>query len=340
MSKEVETMKKFLLAVAVLCIGTMAFAGPNAGGTLILHNAGLVSATNNSSTPCPQGAALTSCAAAVTRVDGTDFALLKVFAAFSSTASPRLMGVAWGVHYDANIAIESLKNCGDFEIADGTWPASDTGNSVTFNIVQTAPLTVVYVFSAYGDGNPGTMCVRDNPDPLTGGNFGDDVVPANLDPIAGYGCMGFATNGSVVCPYEPPQPGACCDPQTAACTFILEADCLAPLTWRAGVCEPVNPCPLPPSGACCDPVTGACTYVPQVQCVTPLIWHAGITCTPNNPCPQPGACCDMTLQTCAMVMQGDCVSPLVWKGGNCTPTLCLVVPVQHSSWGQIKNLYR
>jgi len=348
MSKEVETMKKFLLAVAVLCIGTAAFAFDNAGGTLVVSDMNLTAAASNGSLPiCGQGAVLTACPNAITRMDGTAAGdattkFFKVYAAFSSTSSPRLMGLAWGVHVD-NVAIPGWKNCGDFELADASWPGDATGNSVTYNTVHTEHLVPVYVFAAYGYGTPGLIATTANPDPLTGGVFGNDNVPADLDPIAGYSAMGFEQPGLLACPYEPPQPGACCNAMTGACLFILQSECTG--NWIAGTtCEPTNPCPPPPSGACCDPTNGACTYVIEIACQGPFIWHGGVACAPQNPCPQLGACCSFEpMPTCVMTMVGDCASPLIWHGEllTCDPNNCPVpVPVDHKSWGQIKNLYR
>jgi hypothetical protein len=334
MSKEVETMKKFLLAVAVLCIGTMAFAGPNAGGTLIITDGGIMTAaTNGAISVCGQGVNLTACTAAVVRSDATSGAasaeILKVYAAFSSTASPRLMGIAWGLHITGDASVEKGWNCADFELPDAGWPGDLIGNSCTWNLLQTAHLIPVYAFSGYNAGAGGTVELV--PNPSQGAVFGDDTVPAILDPIEGLGSFGLGMDGHLVCPFEPPQPGACCDPATGNCTFILQADCT--MNWRAGVCDP-NPCPPPPMGACCDPATGACVDVIASACQG--VWHLGIACS-TNPCPQLGACC-LTDNSCVMVLQTACTG--IWKGVTCTPELCLPVPVQHNSWGQIKNLYR
>jgi hypothetical protein len=308
MSKEVETMKKFLLAVAVLCVGTMAFAGPNAGGTLIAHDANLLmSATDGLVSICGQGLPLDVCENADIEIDGTsaaDVSIFKVYAAFAIGSAPRLMGIAWGVTYDPdNLFLTAWGKCGDFELNDDPWPSSGSGSSVTWNTVQQGYLTPVYWFGAYTYGNPTLFNL--GPNPSQGGVFGDDTVPAILDAITCFGAMGFDTAGHVCCPQIGPPIGACCDPATGACALTSEADCQPPRIWHPEwtTCEPTNPCPQPqPYGACCDPATGLCTFTLEADCLAPNVWHGDWVCDPN-PCPPP-------------------------------------TPVETKSWGQIKANYR
>jgi len=307
MSKEVETMKKFLLAVAVLCVGTMAFAGPNAGGTLIAHDANLLlSATDGNVSVCAQGAGLQVCEAADIEIDGAvglaNASVFKVYAAFMVGSSPRLMGITWGVVYDpGNIILATGGKCGDFELNDDGWPASGTGSTVTWNTVQTGYLVPVYWFGAYTYGYAGMVGL--GPNPSQGGYFGDDSVPAILDPIACYGAMGFDMPGTLCCPIIVTS-GACCDLATGGCTITDPEHCLPPSEfhpeWQS--CDP-NPCPpVVIYGACCDPQTGYCTYVIADECPAGSEWHADWVCDPN-PCPPP-------------------------------------VPAEKATWGQIKHEYR
>jgi len=299
-------MKKFLLAVAVLCVGTMALAGPNQGGTLVAHDAGLLlSATNGSASICGQGSNLASCDAAVTEIDGAgnlggDAAIWKVYAAFVPGSSPRLMGLTWGVTYDmSNIILPFYGKCGDFELNDDGWPQSGKGSTVTWNTVQTSILTAVYYFGAYTYGAPGVLAL--GPNPSQGGYFGDDSVPAILDPIAGYGAMGFDMPGALVCPGVVPT-GACCDPNTGGCVLTPADQCMAPDVWHPEwqSCDP-NPCPPPQViGACCNPDTGECVLTTAADCA--YNWHPEWTSCDPNPCPPP-------------------------------------TPAEKASWGQIKHAY-
>jgi hypothetical protein len=136
------------------------------------------------------------------------------------------------------------------------------------------------------------------------------------------------------------QPGACCDLETGACEFTLQANCIAPRVFVGGECLPVNPCPR--KGACCEPVTGVCTYVLQAQCVAPSVWHPEWACNPSN-CPvEPmGACCAPN-GDCTYVYAGQCLPPSVWHSewtcvhNGCPPP----IPTESSSWGKIKAVFR
>lgn len=117
------------------------------------------------------------------------------------------------------------------------------------------------------------------------------------------------------------QPGACCDLETGACTFVLPVNCQPPLVFVGGDCAPINPCPQ--KGACCEPLTGNCTYVLQEQCLAPSVWHPEWTCNPNN-CPvEPlGACCAPD-GSCTYVYASQCPPPSIWHGDwTCTPSQC------------------
>lgn len=311
MSKEVETMKKFLLAVAVLCLGTMAFAGPNAGGTLIVQDANLLASGTNLGAPmCSQGQVPAVCADADVQIDGAndggDPAIFKVYAAFIVGTSPRLMGLTWGVFYNddaaTGVAIENFGKCGDFELNDEGWPANGKGSSVTWNAPQTGYLTPVYWFAAYSYGPPQTFDL--GPNPSQGGVFGDDTIPAILDPIMYYSKMGFDMPGQLFCPILETL-AACCDPATGGCTVQSEGGCPPPLVWHPEWpnCE-VAQCPQPPLPvACCTPAGDCFLVLTPEECVEPNVFHPEWTCDPNL-CPVPP------------------------------------IPVENNSWGQIKNNYR
>jgi hypothetical protein len=307
MSKEVETMRKFLMAVAVLaCTGSLALAGPNAGGTLTTHDASLLmSQTDGNVSICGQGVNPTDCLATDAQIDGAtnpaDPWIFKVYAAFDLASSPRLLGLTWGVDYDGgNIFPVSWGMCGDFELNDTDWPAPQSGSSVTYNTVQTGHLTRVYWFAAYTYG-PGLFNLIGHPD--QGGYFGDDTVPAQLDPICAYGSMGFDMPGVVACPpCGAPPTGACCI--GTDCTIIEEAGCAGEWLGPNTDCGPPNPCEPPPQmGACCEP-DGGCTETLEIDCLAPNVWQG--------------------------------------PGTNCNPNLCPPPPnpVERSTWGTIKNTYR
>jgi hypothetical protein len=269
-------MKKLLMALALLCVGTIAMAGPNAGGTLIIA---LSEGTVYSGDDTPYcWNTVSACEEAVTDVASTAPVVLNVIAAFSDQGAPRLAGITFGIAYGADVFLIDLGPCGDFELPDGSWPGSGSGNAVTWGAAQTSFLTDVYWFAAYDYyGVPDSFCLI--PNPAQGADFADDDIPANLDPIAGLGCFGFYQPGVLPCP-NPVVPGACCF--DGDCSLIFEEDCIAMgWDWFGGPCDP-NPCPPPPLGACCfDEV---CELLTESMCATlGGVWEGSDSCDPN-PC--------------------------------------------------------
>lgn len=185
-----------------IVLAAPAEGGPNQGGVIILHrNEGMVYSPGISY--CGQSG-LDVCDNAVTRFDATDIVVLHALAAFPGDSFPRLAGVVFGVTYnEATIEIVEWGSCGDFELPNGGWPGSNQGTAVTWNEAQTGHLTQIYWFAAYeAYGNPATLALMGHPS--GGGNFGDDAVPSNVDPIAGYGSFGFNVDGVLPCPFPPP----------------------------------------------------------------------------------------------------------------------------------------
>jgi hypothetical protein len=270
-------MKKLLLALALLCVGTIAMAGPNAGGTLIVA---LSEGTVYSGDDTPYcWNTVSVCEGAVTRVDDTGVVVLNIIAAFAPAASPRVAGITFGIDYGSNVFLVDLGPCGDFELPDGTWPAAGSGNAVTWGAAQTTQLIDIYWFAAYDYyGVPDSFCLI--PNPTQGLDFADDDIPANLDPIAGVGCFGFFQDGVLPCP-TPDVPGACCF--AGVCEILFEADCLgAGGEWYGDPgCDP-NPCPPPPLGACC--FGEICELLTEAMCDTLNgVWEGSDACDPN-PC--------------------------------------------------------
>ena len=292
-------MKKALLAVAALtCMGTAALAGPNAGGTLIAAlSEGTVYTTDISDycgtvTAPDCGSAIAQSAADAAPV------VINVIAAFNP--GNRLSGITFGWSYDANVVIAASGMCGDFELANADWPNSGSGTAVTWFSAQTEQLVPVYWAAAYSYEGSGALHLGLHP--TQGGDFGDDSVPSQLDPIAGFGSFGFGIDGTVPCPSGTPSTGACCFAD-GSCTVVTEGECAQAGGVYQGndsVCDP-NPCPQPPAeGACCL----------DTDCVI----------TTQDVCERDGG-----------IYRGD--------GTVCDPNPC-AVPTIESSWGAVKNNYR
>jgi hypothetical protein len=196
-------MKGLGLILLAAFFPTAAFAGPNAGGTLVAHDATLlVSATSSSTSICSQGTIPDSCGAIDTRLDGSSSSapkIWKVYAAFPATSSPSLSGISWGIHFDPDLlSVDAGGNCADWELNDNGWPDSDLGSQVTWQTAQTSHLVPVYWFAGYQvSTTPAAFELRGHPSQE--GKFGDNTVPAVLDPIAGYGRLGFGSAGFNPC---------------------------------------------------------------------------------------------------------------------------------------------
>jgi hypothetical protein len=203
-------LRAVLLASAILIVPWLlppsAAAGPNEGGTLILHANPSLVFTSDIQNYCGMSA-LDSCSAAVTSVawDPGKKIVFHVLAAFPSESSPRLKALSFGIDYDpTKFMMAARSTCADFELSDGTWPAAGTGTSQSWTTgAQTGLLTEVYWFAGYAyseqDAEDSTS-VSLIPHPLQHGVFVDDAVPAEVDTIAGYGRLGLGTAGGLPCP--------------------------------------------------------------------------------------------------------------------------------------------
>ncbi len=232
--------------------------GPHAGGTLILHHDSELAYTSDGQF-CESS--LGTCEDAITRVDEEGPVVFQVLAAFHNGSAPRLAGVTFGVAYPQCLIVLDGGPCGDFELPQSNWPDSGTGTAVTWSTAQEASLTTVYWFAGYVDsGQAASFDLI--PHPTQGANFADDDVPANLDPIAGLGSLGFKTDGFRPCPGAS-SPGACCLPD-GSCVVVLSTDCTGDFQGDGTQCDP-NPCSQPVVGACCF-TEGDCEVLPLEDC--------------------------------------------------------------------------
>lgn len=242
-----------VLAFACLCVGSASLAGPNAGGVLVAHDPSFIY-TDLMSDYCGAGTAPTSCSDLDTELDGSSPSqyarIWKVFSLFPPASAPRLKALTFGIHYPtgrSGIAIQLWGPCiGDLNAAQPEytmgWPGSDTGVALVFQDVQTTSVVECFWFSGYtlSASAHNLFTLRDHPDPMLGGAFWDDSVPALRDPISAYGSLGFDTPGQGACPT---QPGACCFAD-GQCLLMIQSDCIAQQGFFYGfgiACDP-NPC--------------------------------------------------------------------------------------------------
>lgn len=285
-------MKRLLMATMALAVaGGAAYAGPNAGGTLILSSNPSIVYCSDNTTYCGQSG-LTACEAASNHTQGADPVVFFAIAAFSSTSSPRLAALTFGVNYPTAVTLIAQGSCADFELATGSWPASGEGTAITWNTARTTQLVEAYWFAGYNYYSPDAAVFQLGPHPTQSGQFADDSVPANVDAIAGYGSFGFDAPGATPCPTGVSHQGACCLPNFGPCVVSTPDDCAAQGGTYLGddsPCDP-NPCPVAPlTGACC--VAGAaCFITDQAACEGQGGTYQGdnTTCSPD-PCAPPVA---------------------------------------------------
>jgi hypothetical protein len=162
----------------IVFIPRLALAGPNEGGTLILHANPNLTFTSDIQAYCGT-AGLDSCSAAVTSVawDPGKKIVFHVLAAFPPGSSPRLKGLSFGIEYDpAKFILSARGSCADFELPDGAWPASGSGTAQTWTTAtRTGLLTEAYWFvgEAYAEDEEAqdSTSLALIPHPLHGGSF-------------------------------------------------------------------------------------------------------------------------------------------------------------------------
>ena len=190
----------FFISV-LLCAALPALAGPNAGGVLIVHDAGLNPTCDEIvHNPVP------ACAAADNEMSLTSFCpTWKVYAAFPPDAQPRLKSLSWGVDWAVNTPYFYVHGGPSPYPQDVTvtgdpgWPYTPgTGATLTFAATQTGTVVELYCFVAYvyPYGEPvEPFTWHTTPHPSAPSVFVDDADPAQEDSIADFGFMGFGMPG-------------------------------------------------------------------------------------------------------------------------------------------------
>jgi len=193
----------FALAFGLLmtfCNGK-AHAGSNGGGVLILHaNPGL---TWTDSVDFCGGSELASCDSAIVTVVG-GFPKTTVFhalAGFAAEASPKLSAVTFGIDYnDEALELVARGSCADFELSTDDWPDPGSGTALFWEVPRESKVNELYWFAAYVYSAADSSLFSLSPHPAQGGTFADDSLPSQLDPVTGFGSLGFAIQGAGLCP--------------------------------------------------------------------------------------------------------------------------------------------
>ncbi|MCA9759518.1 MAG: hypothetical protein KDA27_27230, partial [Candidatus Eisenbacteria bacterium] len=155
-------------AVSAACFVSVAppvQAGPNAGGTLILHYGGdalgdgVCSFVNDPWCLDECWNSPEDCDSVIPAQpgDGWIHAMVFVLAAFPESSSPRLASVSFGVESPSPFEpyLDAWDPCPGTESPTENWPASGTGTTVTLAEVGTSSLVRIYAFAGYTEyGNP------------------------------------------------------------------------------------------------------------------------------------------------------------------------------------------
>ncbi len=332
-----------LMLLGMTAVG--AKAADNAGGTLIWHvdetlvytsdidnYCGMSSIDCGFSFECPPNNA-SDCLQSIQDAtpSGTrgvaETEVMYVFAAFPEGSCPRLAGLTFGLDYDdSNIFWMAYGACGNFELSEGSWPAPFSGTAITWSGAQQSNLVEAYWFAGYAYYNADTVTLIEHPS--QGGNFANDAVPAELDPVEGFSIAGLAgATGTNFLPVGGGDPeGACCFVD-GSCQVLTAEDCSGAEGSYQGddsSCDP-NPCPQP-EGACCFD-DGSCVVQTEAKCDAGSgVYQGDFTSCDPNPCPQPeGACC-LEDGTCQVAEQELCKVELLGTyqgdGTGCDPNPC------------------
>lgn len=307
----------FFVAFA-LFRGGLSLAGPNAGGTLLVHKSS-TAYTDDEDAYCEDPTLPSACEDVITEHSGSSIAVMVVYASFPEGSSPRLAGLTFGVDYPSGgLRIVDFGHCGQFELPNGNWPEPGSGTAVTFSPVRTGTFEEIYWFAAYDPYLSGEISFDLVAHPTQGGSFGDDATPSNIDPIRDFGRLGF--NGDPGYAYCAVAAGACCFAD-GRCEFLTAEECAVEQGDFQGAGSGCAPNPCPQLGACCFP-DGSCVLLVEWECGASGGTFVGpdMMCEPN-PCPLPGACCDPD-GNCERVLPEWCAGEYLGNGTVCDPNPC------------------
>jgi hypothetical protein len=272
--------------IAFGLLASIALAGPNAGGVLVLHATTLEYTTDVatyeglSEVACgqdgPEYPGVQHCPP-YDPVGGADPCLPEaanptstmppevphvwyIMAAFPPESCPRLKGLAFRIGYDPTKVTVIANGVADSQVSYAlpfpsdvdysAFPSNRSGMMMAYHEARTSLLQEIWWFAGYSyDGATNATFAVEEMEGEGNDRFVDDSFPRDTDGIAGFGILGLgeATGSN---PTWESALGACCGPNSA-CSLTLQAACPAPGFWQGigTICSP-NPCPAnPPPGS-------------------------------------------------------------------------------------------
>jgi hypothetical protein len=350
-------VKPVTVALALILLTSVALAGPNEGGMLVVHAPSLVWTSDVASyagmsgvacgqdgpaSPAPECPPYDPIGGAIpcdpfaanptsTMAEGVT-QVWYVLAAFWPYTCPRLKALAFRIRYDESKIFVSAGFNGpsDPETAltlplpsdqnQNQFPADGSGMTLSFTKVRTSLLQELWWFSGYVYvGATDATFALDIVREENNDVFVDDAVPSHADPIAGVGVLGLGGGAVGYNPNSPLPVGTCCLTD-GTCDVTIQPECRGTWTWAIShFCDP-NPCPQP-TGACCNQTTGTCSVMTQAACqlswMGPDVPCNTVTCQVTAPA---GSCC-LSNGSCSVTVQAACAA--IWTlSGTCVPNIC------------------
>ncbi|MFN8549152.1 MAG: hypothetical protein U0527_14570 [Candidatus Eisenbacteria bacterium] len=152
-----------------------------------------------------------------------------LLAGWPQEACPRLKAIIFGIQYDeAELSILGYGTDANFELTTPKngrdWPAPYSGTAITWLTPSSSHLKEVYWFAGYVYSEPTNFTIGNHP---TQGapTFGDDSLPAGVDPVVAWGVLGLANAAGHNPPIEGTPTGACC---------LTDGSCIATTSEQCG----------------------------------------------------------------------------------------------------------
>lgn len=282
-----------LAVAAAICLARVpagwATAPSDAGGVLVLHVESKVPYEYGTFDHCGD-LVLSDPAQTVTRLPGDGIPrLVGVYAVFPPDSVGAIRAISFGIRYSESVRIVGQAPCNDGSIfiAMNRWPESNGGMSVHFPITGDKRSRVIplYWFALLSKG-AGSFELIPNPLAKLGGRFVTIEVPYQQEAIAGYGRVGFDSDGFVPTPGPRAVLAPCCVDQ---CWMLTKQECEQYHGDFLGVGMTCDNLPCRDDaylGGCCLPE--GCKMLTLVDCArdggAPL--GEGARCD-SVPCPKP-----------------------------------------------------
>jgi hypothetical protein len=199
-------------------------AATNRGGAFVLHACSGADSESDQTNGCPADSGVHRLSQVRVRLRGDGKPhLVKLFAAFPEDSLGEIAGTCFGIRYSANVRVWSSGACnGDgIEASAVGWPASGGGTTISLSPMGRGTLIPLYWFLLSAKG-PGYFEIVPHPLTSLGARFGNGSMPPRLEPVVGFGRIGFDVDGVLPVPGGETQTGGCC---LEGCLVLSKVEC-------------------------------------------------------------------------------------------------------------------